>query len=944
MFCHDGRTHALPLVCPSGGSTRPPDGLLPDPTGRNHGSGGAAVPITCPSCNHRINLKSPKPGRYRPKCPKCDQPFLLQVPANPSEPCRVSVLTNDTFVMDEPAKKPVVLRPPVTADTPVPLAAGPMLNHSSARPAPAGSGSHLFGLARTNLDPRKVTTPLTPQNDDEDEEYKLPKAEVRGYAIEREIGRGGMGAVFLARQLSLDRHVALKVMSKRWATDPVFVARFTREAFAAAQLCHPNIVQIHDIGEVEGTRFFSMEYVAGRSLADVVRGQGKLDPETAVGYILQAARGLRHAHDRGMIHRDVKPDNLLLDDQGLVKVADLGLVKTPATTRGDDAAGGSSSNSGLHTQPKDITGARIALGTPAYMSPEQCRDAATVDHRADIYSLGCTLYVLVTGRTPFEGTTAVELMTKHAYEPLVPPELIVTRLPKEVSAIIQRMMEKNADDRFQSMGELVRTLEAWLGVHHSGSFSPAEEQIAKLETYVIEFNTAPTAVLRGRLVKGFTAGVLLVGVLLLFFGKFAWSFGLLGLLAQTSLAYFMLDGFARKGHLFTRVRQFLFGLTWWDWLVGTAGLAMFGVLLALMKVFWIGCGFGLIGVALAFALRYGLDRKVDEERRSALDATEKLLRRFRAQGQDEDELRQFVAKFAGRNWEEFFETLFGYEAKMTARAVLLRGGSAGPRERYAAWREPLIAAIDKIERVRKEARERKLLQEVECARLVAAGAAQDEADRQARATADVMVREADQMRRAEAEWARHGHGTVAAYPLPGYGAAPAQPADPFDFGFVPDRPDPVGSLVGLFVGPHIRVILAAVLLVACGIWAHQNGLLPGAEFRDQATRAMETKDFSGLKADTFDTARETQPLKIEGIPEPMTAWVDSFNVGAAGLLLLASLFFRGNLMSVFVLLGAFVTVAGTRFGIRSVEPIREAHVALMLGSVLTLMGFRVSTR
>ena len=128
--------------------------------------------------------------------------------------------------------------------------------------------------------------------------------------------------MYLARQLSLDRPVALKVMSKRWATDPVFVARFTREAYAAAQLSHPNIVQIHDIGEVDGTRFFSMEYVPGRiARRRSSSSSGKLDPETAVGYILQAARGLKHAHDRGMIHRDVKPDNLLLDDQGLVKVA-----------------------------------------------------------------------------------------------------------------------------------------------------------------------------------------------------------------------------------------------------------------------------------------------------------------------------------------------------------------------------------------------------------------------------------------------------------------------------------------------------------------------------------------------------------------------------------------------------------------------------------------------
>ena len=124
------------------------------------------------------------------------------------------------------------------------------------------------------------------------------------------------------------------------------------------------------------------------------------------------------------------------------------------------------------------------------MSPEQCRDAATVDHRADIYSLGCTLYVLVTGRQPFHGTTAIELMTKQAYEPIVPPERIVARVPAELSAVIQRMMAKSPNDRFQSMDEVIRTLEAWLGVRTGGTFCPREEEITRLEGLVHAFNAA----------------------------------------------------------------------------------------------------------------------------------------------------------------------------------------------------------------------------------------------------------------------------------------------------------------------------------------------------------------------------------------------------------------------------------------------------------------------
>jgi serine/threonine protein kinase len=917
------------------------------------------VAIACPYCTYRLNLKAAKPGRYRPKCPNCAQPFLLWVPEGGGA-YKVRALPNDTQARDPRS-------PADGSDAEFALAGS---NPSAARAgtdageSPVAGESHVFGLARTNPDPNKNAHNTHAQKgegshrspgpeadsvqwDDDDGHVALsPRTEIRGYSIEGQLGRGGMGIVYLARQLSLDRPVALKVMSKRWAADPVFVARFTREAFAAAQLSHPNIVQIHDIGEVDGARFFSMEYVRGKSLADSVKAQGKLDPETAVGYVLQAARGLKHAHDRGMIHRDVKPDNLLLDDQGLVKVADLGLVKTPTHLRADDQLtdASMSSRSGLLSLPPDMTGARIALGTPAYMSPEQCRDAATVDHRADIYSLGCTLYVLVTGRPPFDGTTAVELMSKHAYDPLVPPEQIVSRVPKELSAVIQRMMAKDAADRFQDMSEVIRTLEAWLGVHHTGTFSPQEEQISKLEGYVLEFNTCGAAVLRGRLIAGFFGTIALAAVLLAFFGKIGWAFGVFGLAGEATLAYFVLDGALRRGYLFGYVRRFIGGMNWSDLAMSIAGFAMFCILLALLKVFWIWAGFGLIGVGLAFGLRYGLDRAVLDARRHVIDGCERQLRRMRVQGLDEEEIRQFVAKFSGRNWEAFFEALFGYDAKLAARGVLLRGGAAGAREKHAAWREPLVAWMERVEKARKESRERKLLAAVERANLLAGGASVHTAEERANAAADAMVRAAAEIRAAETEQAKPGHTTAQA---PANVRTLVRAAEaPNDFAFVPtEKRDPLGRLVGLFVGPHIRAVAAAVLLAVCALWAHQNGLVPGAEIQTQAQQAVESHDLSGLQSQAaLDAARATHPLVVGGVPPALTAWADSFNVGLAGVILLASLFFRGNLMGVFALIGATVAVVGHQFGIRTVEPLRDYHVSLMLGTVLALVGFRLGTR
>lgn len=838
------------------------------------------MPIACPNCECSI----PTEGHQAGCCPNCDRAFSNTI-AND---------TNDEFHVGE--------LDPTVAMRAIPTPRSAALHNS-----------HLTGFSPTNPDPLYTDEPLA----EVPAAPALPRMDVQGYRIVRELGRGGMGTVFLAQQLSLDRPVALKIMSKRWSGDATFVARFTREAFAAAQLCHPNIVQIHDIGVVEGRRFFCMEYVPGRSLAEVVRKRGRLDPEQAVGYILQAARGLKHAHDRDMIHRDVKPDNLLLDDHGLVKVADLGLVKTAALSRDCDAP--AASDSGAYHLAANVTGVQIALGTPAYMSPEQCRDATMVDRRADIYSLGCTLYVLVTGQPPFHADTAVELMTKQAFEPVIPPDRVAARVPADLSAIIVRMMEKDPEDRFFCMDEVIRTLEAWLGIRTAGSFCPREGDIRQLESCVRSFNTAPKTVLRGRIIRGFTSFVLLASLLFLFFGRPGWSLGVIGLFAQTALAYFAIDGFTRKGPLFVHIKQFLWGLEWWDWGLFIAGVGLFALLLAMSGLFWMWAGFGAIGLGLAMALHAGLDRAAIAERRVPLDLCRKLLYRLRAQGLDEQDLRQFVAKFAGRNWEPFFEAMFGYDAKLDAREQLLRAGSAGARERHGDWREPILHALTRIEAARKHERERKLLAAVERAKLLAEGAAKDVAERQANATADALLYTADRVQREESDRSRPKSSVM----LIMSGASdPDFSLEPFDPEPTPDR---LGRSIAFLVGPVVRGMLAAALLLACGFWAYQNGLLPGFSAPEGA---------SILRS----------PLEIADVPPRFTHWVDSFNVGIAGLLLLGSLCFRGGSMSVLVLVGAGVAVAGHHMGIRTVEPVSDYHFGLLLGTVLAFVGFRLGSR
>ncbi|MGL6076436.1 MAG: serine/threonine-protein kinase [Fimbriiglobus sp.] len=733
--------------------------------------------------------------------------------------------------------------------------------------------------------------------------------DVPGYQIQDTLGFGGMGTVFLARQASLDRPVALKVMSKRWSQDPIFVARFTREAYAAAQLNHPNVVQIYDIGDVEGHRYFSMEYVAGKSLAELIRTGGKLDPETAVGYVLQAARGLGHAHERGMIHRDVKPDNLLLNDQGIVKVADLGLVKTPLMQREADHL--STENSGLHTLPPDMTGARMALGTPAYMAPEQCRDAASVDHRADIYSLGCTLYAMLTGQQPFQGSTAVKLMTQHAYEPMVPPDQVVSRIPRELSQIVCKMMEKDPEFRYQTMPDVVRTLEQWLGILHAGRFSPRDDQIDALERQVYAFQNAPTALLKQRLLTMALSGVLLVAVLFMFFARLGLAFGLAAMVLQTSLAYFIVDGVARKTYLFRRVRHFISGSTAWDYLLAAAGLGLLALTLWMNSLFFLVVGFGFIATAVAIAVRVGLDRAIDDERREPLLQSHKLLRRMRMNGIDEEELRLFVAKYSGRHWEEFFEALFGFEAKLSIRALLLRGGSAGVREKFGAWREPLVNILDQIDLSRREAAERATLRGLEEARWLAAGDAPRDALSKADHAVEKLLEHAEAVRRGDPRLEGMDPSRQTAQLMPGLKPLKTIPFPP------PAKRDRASQVINILIGAHIRAAIACTLFVGCLMWVEQN---------------WQTLD------------GQTDALLLPGLPGEWTEWCDSVNVGWAGVLLFASCFFRGERTAVLALLGAGICTIGHHHGIRTVEPFQNYHVSLILGSILSLIAFRLGNR
>jgi serine/threonine protein kinase len=260
------------------------------------------------------------------------------------------------------------------------------------------------------------------------------------YKLIRKIAQGGMGVIYEATQINLDRKVALKVLTTELAARPEFLARFEREAKSAASLNHPGIVAVHDFGEADGRRYIIMEFIDGENLSEYISKRGKIPVENALAIVGQAANALKAAVEKSIIHRDIKPSNLMLTRDGRVKVADMGLAK-------------------ILTENSELTMSSISIGSPHFIAPEQAGDSKNADHRVDIYSLGVTLLYLVTGKHAFDGDSPISVVLAHATKPLPTGADLGTELAAEVESLIRRMTAKNPDERYQTYDELLADLQ-----------------------------------------------------------------------------------------------------------------------------------------------------------------------------------------------------------------------------------------------------------------------------------------------------------------------------------------------------------------------------------------------------------------------------------------------------------------------------------------------------
>ncbi|WP_165224209.1 protein kinase domain-containing protein [Aquisphaera insulae] len=874
--------------------------------------------IVCPSCRHAIRLVDVHAGRFRPVCPKCRATFQVTIP---EERGRSPVVE---------AIEPSVFAEPVAA---VDLRTGGLPPDTES----AREGADLVADVPEIAWPADLTTPGMPR----------PGPLVPGlprllgtHVLMKLLGRGPRGIAVLAMPAGIGPLEVLKLVDDHRRADRVFRARWAREALAASYLDHPNLVANRGIGTARGHDFAVMEWMPGKSVADLIGARGRLDPWLATVVTLQAARGLRAGHAQGFVHRDVKPENIRVDALGRVKVDDLGLEMTPSLASAMEEtvaarAGSSNPASKLkRVETFDVVNPpepppTAAAGSPMFMAPEQAADPLHADARADVYALGCTYYAMVTGRPPFLGENAVELGRKHREESPTPPAELVEGLPRPIGDAIAAMLGKRLDERYPSMAVVVDVLEGILGLRDGGSNRAAadREELAQAVRAIQGVGSSAETRLR-RNVLFIAAGIWMLFVLtLLALGVGSAALGIfeLGLLSAVLVA-------ASSARLHAsawprRLAEAVLQSGWQTWIA--VGLIALPVALAVLSRGFFGSLFlAAVAGGLAMAFHVFLDRPVADERRSVLEPIRELLLRLRSRGHDEVALREVVVREAGRYRGMLGDQLFGVDADRSVHAR--RVG-------------------------RNERRHRRLLEACEEGRLEAGGLNLLTARRRARRSAKAMTLVAVQWFAEQSAFQREGTSAASEGPvlLERIDRAATEPEPVLE----PHEParsglarsvDRLGSVV---LGGFLRFSLGMVLATLALVWLDRQGILTLEQVKDQVVelghaviRAVRYANPRALGEIRW-SIHPNWPRFLEGpdwpwIPEPIRGRIPVLNLATAAGVLLLSCFSGRRLAALLALLGASLALAVPAWGpeLAPVDATPRAVRACLLGVALLVLG------
>jgi eukaryotic-like serine/threonine-protein kinase len=879
------------------------------------------VLIECPNCRHSIRVVDLRPGRFTPRCPRCEQLFQLTVSERTGS--KPVVTGFDASVFAEPVAQ---------------VALGPAQPESLVVDWPV-------------MSPERGASVLRPR--------RLPGGIPRllgGHLVLRLLGHGPRGRVVLAEPLSLEQPAVLKLLAADRAADTIFLANLTREAFAAAQIEHPNLVPVRELGRDRGHHYTSLDWIDGPSGAQLLESRGTLEPYQAAVVVLQAARGLKAAHEQGLLHRDVKPANLRLDASGRVMVDDLGLEMTPSLAAALEARQKSVSEPRKRVATGNDQSLRPAAGTPAFMAPEQAANPLTCDGRADIYALGVTFYNLVTGKLPYSGDDAVELIRQHQEELPVPPGEFVPNLPRQISDIIRTMMGKRPEERYPNMAVVVDLLEGLLGVHGDPDAAVVEDASGTIRRAADTLARSAARRLRFRILALSAAIWLGLIVLLFSLGLGQPVFGMLAFGALTALAALIASGFVHNSELLHLARAVVLGGGLRSWLIATTGaLAAIAALWlwgGFLPWFLILCGGSLVGTFLTI-----LDRPLAAERKLVIDSAKELLKRLRTRGQDEAAIQELVALHGGNHCEKLFERVFGRSALLSFRARQDKAGSGPRRRRFNRWRDAIYLLLAKHLQGRRDHRHLRLLQEVEEKRLEAAGLNLLTARRRARRIGKAMLVTAVQWREEQrildlTKCSTATHGPTLLQRLSIAASQPEPVLEPHE-----KQPNAllrrIDTWTGILLGRGLRFPLGAALAVLLAIWMDAKGILTVSQVREQAAElyrvsrgAVESADpafFRQLKWKIpWEWHRLAEPLDFPWIVDFLGRTLPAFNLVVAATILIFSLFSRRRVTGLLALVGSLVALFGPRWGLAVpalLERVDANAQARGLGILIVVMGW-----